>query len=73
MENGQKPAFANMPSHTDPANTISEYGGLTKREYFAAQILSNIACSFVEDAHIETNVEFAIKYADELLKQLEHE
>jgi len=69
MENGEKSAFG---------VTLKENGnafhpdamGLTKREYFAVLILQNTAQGNVADSSIKSNTEFAIKYADELLKQL---
>lgn len=77
MENSQKPAFANMPSHTDPQHTIGEYGGLTKREYFAAMAMQGI-CSNVDwaktieddwDDYKERVVAASLELTDELLKQ----
>ena len=43
--------------------------GLTKREYFAIQMLPTIAGIHSEDT-MEDHCETAIRYADELLKQL---
>lgn len=74
MNNAEKPAFANMPSHTNPKNTVEDYGGLTKREYFAAMALQGmLANKDAADFSKEACAEICIGYTDELLTQLEND
>lgn len=79
MKNGDKPAY---PVHggngDDPRNQIIQ-GGLTKREMFAMAAMQGIlACPnqlLMGDQRTDSSPKMvasaAIKYADELLKQLE--
>lgn len=63
-KNADAPAF--------PDNWDAKYGGLTKREYFAAMAMQGIA---VQNADFGTSqvVKWAVDMADALLKELENE
>jgi hypothetical protein len=80
MENSNKPAFANMPSYTDPRTSIVDFGGLTKREYFAGLAMQGLLATISvgtdsqmvpNSASIKYMTDLAIDAADELLKALE--
>lgn len=45
--------------------------GLTKREHFAIEMLKSVALMDGNTNPIDNDCEMAIKYADELLKQLD--
>lgn len=64
MNQGDQPAF---PAE-DHRNGM-QYGGLTKREYFAIMAMQGLIMSNYSNA--ECNASEAIRHADELLKQLE--
>lgn len=78
MKNGEQPAFTVKPYPklgNDVKDGFGAFGGynptgLTKREYFAAMAMQGL-CASQGWAGIEGTVEQSIKYADELLKQLE--
>jgi hypothetical protein len=85
MKNADKPVYPVHGGYDgdDPRNhTIG--GGLTKREYFAAMAMQGILANPTEtrenksllqakliDSSLETVCKQSIRYADELLKQLE--
>lgn len=77
MKNGDQPAFANETypefARDFKRKTFNGFGvnptGLTKREYFAAMAMLAYATS--PNSSPDKAAEFAIKCADELLKQLE--
>lgn len=77
MENGKKPINPIVASNGFVTNEINYnnrgLNGLTKREYFAGIAMQGwIACQSESFRGDESSVaEKAIKYADELLKQLE--
>ncbi len=57
---------------------LTAYGGLTKREYFAGQVLSGLMVQSIPGQHNQNTpqwnkerAKFCIDMADELLKQLE--
>ena len=59
-------------------NRVKPLIGLTKREFFAGLAMQGLISTFTEKAsygglgtEIEKTIEYAIYYADELLKQLE--
>jgi len=73
MENGKKQAFS-VALHDNGNALHKEAMGLTKREYFAGLAIQGILASPIDysiSLRIHSKVEIAIKYADELLKQLE--
>jgi hypothetical protein len=64
------------PTHTK--DEIGQFGGLTKREYFAGLAMSNLCNTFFDDNEfllhgpIETGVaKYAVAYADALIAELE--
>lgn len=76
MENSKLPAFAS-PGTYNP-NNLEHNGdsqmGLTKREYFAAMALQGLMANsspYIVIYNEEKFTEWCIRYADELLKQLE--
>ncbi len=63
---------------TEHGDISSVSGGLTKREYFAAQALAGLMVQAVPgiqnsnmDLHNEYRAKFCVDMADELLKQLD--
>lgn len=81
MKNGEQPAFARSYAERSDINLIDEKSswaqtGLTKREYFAALALQGILSAKYEYDPIvhrpttEDTIIDALKYADELLRQL---
>ncbi len=77
MENLNKPAF---PLDAQSEEQITEgygkgYMGLTKFEYFTAIAMQGLLSGNVieKDSSIEKDVKLAIKYAKEILKQLNNE
>ena len=81
MKNADKPI--NIPSEKTIWNAENGYGltefhGLTKREYFAGLAMQGLISSFTEKGsyggwgtEMEATIKCSIDYADELLKQLE--
>lgn len=51
---------------------LSSESGLTKREHFAGLFMQGLlATGYTKSSELEMNVDFSIRAADELLKQLE--
>lgn len=74
-ENGDKPMFPDPMRGADQSYVNQSpwelNPGITKREYFAAMALQGLIASDKQaSANINTAAEYAIKFADELLKQL---
>ena len=70
MKNSEQP----IKSMTEYETENSHYWGLTKREYFAGLAMQGMLAN--KDANTfnaESTAEISIKYADELLTQLEDE
>lgn len=65
--NSKEPAFPE-PFINDPDYSLSIKSGLTKREYFAGMVLAGMAHGY-SDA--KQAAEMSVRFADELLKQLE--
>jgi len=79
MKNADASAFG-IPSfkqdgqqcrETDMNYIESGQSGLTKREYISAMALQGLLAGQLGTAEIKTVVTASIRYADELLKQLE--
>jgi hypothetical protein len=72
--NKNNSAFPLMPSHTNPADVVPDFTGLTKRELFAAMAMQGM-CSNMDNANLQnspTNVVMeSVQFADALLKALE--
>jgi hypothetical protein len=66
--NGEQAAFANAGSDQGPGSM-----GLTKREYFAAMAMQGILAAPKDKFtfHQDHIASMSVRYADELLKQLE--
>ena len=62
--------LANAPAFPH-AFGVTFNSGMTKREYFAAQILGAIAPGFEAEFPRGVVAKIAIEYADELLRQLD--
>lgn len=68
MKNADQPAHPTVSLNVKSGN-VENFDGLTKREYFAAMAMQGmLANSFWGEQDV---AEQAIRYADELLKQLE--
>ena len=63
--------------HTDHNGDVTwsnTYGGLTKREYFAAKAMQGIlAANHFKPSDVEEVAVRSVQLADELLKQLEYD
>lgn len=57
--------------HTQSRSEMVSYPGLTKREMFAMVAMQGILANRERDLDYETAAKHAVRYADELLKQLE--
>lgn len=68
IRNGFDPAFPGRYENSD--GTYAFVSGVTKREYIAIQMLPTIMGVHSDDT-TEEHCVTAIKYADELLKQLD--
>jgi hypothetical protein len=76
MKNGDQPAFSisyserTSETYPDKLSSWSQVG-LTKREYFAAMAMQGLISDSTNVSRPDIIAEFAVQYADELLKQLE--
>jgi len=70
MTNPNDPAFA---SAAKVLSGISEYQGLTKREYFAATAMQGICCSHAFGLYPHEYANLAVKLADALIAELNKE
>ena len=77
MENNSKKSAFPLPENRDSSHPFGN--GLTKREYFAAKAMEGMVGGFMKNKVSLDDIEepvricaqWSIKFADELLKQLE--
>ena len=73
MNNSDRPAGACPPTYHTNGQVEGGSEGLTKREYFAGQIMQGFAADPSMDTHMNNTARTAVLWADALLAALEQE